>query len=58
VVEKKIFCRRPDLYTKREDGVYCFLHVRANATLRKGNVNFVVSVCPHGTTRFPLDGFP
>jgi len=25
--------------------------------LRKANVIFVMSVRPHGTTRFPLDGF-
>jgi len=29
----------------------------AFANLRKTTVNFVVYVCPHGTTRFPLVGF-
>jgi hypothetical protein len=25
--------------------------------LRKATISFVMSVCPHGTTRLPLDGF-
>jgi hypothetical protein len=25
--------------------------------LRKATVSFVMSVCPHGTTRLPLGGF-
>jgi len=29
----------------------------AFAELRKATVSFVMSVCPHGTTRLPLDGF-
>ena len=29
----------------------------AFAKLRKNTVSFVLSVCPHGTTRFPMDGF-
>jgi len=29
----------------------------AFAKLRKGTASFVLSVCPHGTTRLPLDGF-
>ena len=51
--KKILFWRRRHLYTKREESVYCLL--RANATLRKGTVNFVESVCPPGTTRQPLD---
>ena len=29
----------------------------ARAKLRKATVIFVMSVCPHGTTRTPMDGF-
>jgi hypothetical protein len=29
----------------------------AFAKLREAIINFVMSVCPHGTTRLPLDGF-
>ena len=29
----------------------------AFAKLRKATISFVVSVRPHGTTRFPLEGF-
>jgi hypothetical protein len=37
-----------------------FAHVAvlgAFAKLRKATVSFVISVCPHGITRLPLDGF-
>jgi hypothetical protein len=27
------------------------------AKLRKETVSFIMSICPHGTTRAPLDGF-
>jgi hypothetical protein len=29
----------------------------AFAKFRKATISFVMSVCPHGTTRFPMDGF-
>jgi len=29
-------------------------HVKS---LKSGLITFVMSVCPHGTTRLPLDGF-
>jgi len=56
VNNKKYFYRSKDFYTKREYAVYCLL--RTIATLRKGNVNFVVSVRQHGSIRLSLDGFP
>jgi hypothetical protein len=31
--------------------------IGAFAKLRNATVSFVMSVCPHGTTRHPLDGF-
>ena len=40
---------------------YCFvvqvLLLGAFAKFRKATISFVVSVCPRGTTRLPLDGF-
>ena len=27
------------------------------AKLRKATISFVMSVCPHGTTQLPLEGF-
>jgi hypothetical protein len=37
----------------------CFegLFLGGFAKLRKVTTSFVMSVCPHGTTRLPLDGF-
>jgi hypothetical protein len=35
---------------------YRLLHL--GAKLRKMTISFVMPVCPHGTTRLPLDGFP
>jgi len=29
----------------------------AFAKLQKATISFVASLCPHGTTRLPLDGF-
>jgi len=36
------------------------IHLGASTKLRKGDINFVMlcpSVCSHGATRLPLDGF-
>ena len=33
------------------------LFLGACAKLRKPTISFVMSVCPHGTNRYPLDGF-
>ena len=35
----------------------CSYFLGAFAKLRNATVSFVMSVCPHGTTRLPLDGF-
>ena len=40
---------------KRTPSSHRFLD--AFATFRKATINFVMSVRPHGRTRFPLDGF-
>ena len=45
-------------YTSSHRGKHFFLHVlRAFAKLRKATISFVVSVCPHGITRLPIDRF-
>ena len=36
---------------------YSVTFLGAFAKLRKATIGFVMSVCPHGTTRLPLDGF-
>jgi hypothetical protein len=36
---------------------YWMSPIGAFAKLRKATIGFVMSVCPHGTTRVPLDGF-
>jgi hypothetical protein len=43
----------PSMKTSLNDGPF----LGAFAKLRKATVSFVMSVCPHGTTRLSLDGF-
>jgi len=54
-------CRQAKLLclTTKEAGVVVFFDssLRAFAKLRKSTVSFVMSVRPHGTNLFPLDGF-
>ena len=64
--DNRFLCTSNLFFCRREEGIYLqhflkktllVLFFLAFAKLRKAAISFVMSVCLHDTTRFPLDGF-
>ena len=49
--------KRTGEHFRKVRGCFEGLFLGAFAKLRIATTSFVMSVCPHGTTRLPLDGF-
>jgi len=45
------------VYTVVQTNTNYLVYVAAFSILQKATISFVMSVCPQGTTRFPLDEF-
>jgi hypothetical protein len=53
---KNVSVRHDERLLEEENCLY-HLFIGAFAKLRKTIISFVMSVCPHGTTELPQDGF-